>query len=218
MAKKSHKKYSKDANAKVILFVLIMIIMRIAVLNFMSEISKIEFDELSRARIYNGDINSILFLESLVNFFGNSILESYRGIFLVGIINIFIASYIIKKKEFTNNFFFNFIIAYLFSSIITIFLILAGVLIFFSIIQCMVFVNSLKIEASSQLLWIVISILGGLLFIKYLNKSVIFSLVVFIILSNYIVYSTDIGKKAVDVPVSKYSLEEFANNLNSLSK
>lgn len=218
MGKKSSKKYSKDVNAKIILFVLIMIIMRIAVLNFMSDVTEIGFNELSRARIYNGNINSILFLESLVNFFGNSILESYKGIFLVGIINIFIASYIIKKKEFTNNFFFNFIIAYLFSSIITIFLILSGVIIFFAIIQCMVFVNSLKIEVSSQILWIVISILGGLLFIKYLNKSVIFSLLAFLVLSNYIVYSTDIGKKAVDVSVSKYSLEEFANNLNSLSK
>ena len=53
MARKSSKKYLKEANAQIILFVLIMIIMRIVVLNFMSEISGIEFDELSKARIYN---------------------------------------------------------------------------------------------------------------------------------------------------------------------
>ena len=68
MARKPSKKYLKEANAQIILFVLIMIIMRMVVLNFMSEISGIEFDELSKARIYNGDITATLFLESLVNF------------------------------------------------------------------------------------------------------------------------------------------------------
>lgn len=98
MARKSSKKYLKEANAQIILFVLIMIIMRMVVLNFMSEISGIEFDELSKARIYNGDITATLFLESLVNFFGNFILETYKGIILLAIINVFIASYILTKK------------------------------------------------------------------------------------------------------------------------
>ena len=44
MARESSKKYLKEANAQIILFVLIMIIMRMVVLNFMSEISGIEFD------------------------------------------------------------------------------------------------------------------------------------------------------------------------------
>ena len=131
MAKKSSKKYLKEANAQIILFVLIMIIMRMVVLNFMSEISGIEFDELSKARIYNGDITATLFLESLVNFFGNFILETYKGITLLAIINVFVASYILTKKDFTGNSYFNMVIAYLFSAIITVFLLLAGIILFF---------------------------------------------------------------------------------------
>lgn len=131
MAKKSSKKYLKEANAQIILFVLVMIIMRMVVLNFMSEISGIEFEELSKARIYNGDITATLFLERLVNFFGNFILETYKGITLLAIINVFVASYILTKKDFTGNFYFNLIIAYLFSTIITVFLLLAGIILFF---------------------------------------------------------------------------------------
>lgn len=71
MSKKSSKKFLKEANAQIILFVLVMIIMRMVVLNFMSEISGIELEELSKARIYNGDISVTLFLESLINFLVN---------------------------------------------------------------------------------------------------------------------------------------------------
>ena len=183
MARKSSKKYLKEANAQIILFVLIMIIMRIVVLNFMSEISGIEFDELSKARIYNGDITAILFLESLVNFFGNFILETYKGIILLAIINVFIASYILTKKDFTGNSYFNIVIAYLFSAIITVFLLLAGIILFFGIMQCMVVINSLKIDVSSEILWLAISVLVGVVFIKYFRKSVVFSLLAFLIIS-----------------------------------
>ena len=207
MARKSSKKYLKEANAQIILFVLIMIIMRMVVLNFMSEISGIEFDELSKARIYNGDITATLFLESLVNFFGNFILETYKGIILLAIINVFIASYILTKKDFTGNSYFNMVIAYLFSAIITVFLL-------FCIMQCMVVINSLKIDVSSEILWLAISVLVGVVFIKYFRKSVVFSLFAFLIISVYASYYTDIGKKAINTDYTQYSLEEFANNLN----
>lgn len=214
MARKSSKKYLKEANAQIILFVLIMIIMRMVVLNFMSEISGIGFDELSKARIYNGDITATLFLESLVNFFGNFILETYKGIILLAIINVFIASYILTKKDFTDNSYFNMVIAYLFSAIITVFLLLAGIILFFCIMQCMVVINSLKIDVSSEILWLAISVLVGVVFIKYFRKSVVFSLFAFLIISVYASYYTDIGKKAINTDYTQYSLEEFANNLN----
>ena len=201
MARKSSKKYLKEANAQIILFVLIMIIMRMVVLNFMSEISGIGFDELSKARIYNGDITATLFLESLVNFFGNFILETYKGIILLAIINVFIASYILTKKDFTGNSYFNMVIAYLFSAIITVFLLLAGII-------------PLKIDVSSEILWLAISVLVGVVFIKYFRKSVVFSLFAFLIISVYASYYTDIGKKAINTDYTQYSLEEFANNLN----
>ena len=196
MARKSSKKYLKEANAQIILFVLIMIIMRMVVLNFMSEISGIEFDELSKARIYNGDITA------------------YKGIILLAIINVFIASYILTKKDFTGNSYFNMVIAYLFSAIITVFLLLAGIILFFCIMQCMVVINSLKIDVSSEILWLAISVLVGVVFIKYFRKSVVFSLFAFLIISVYASYYTDIGKKAINTDYTQYSLEEFANNLN----
>ncbi|WP_300260686.1 hypothetical protein [Clostridium sp.] len=214
MSKKSSKKFLKEANAQIILFVLVMIIMRMVVLNFMSEISGIELEELSKARIYNGDISITLFLESLINFFGKFVLETYKGIILLVIINVFVASYILTKKDFTGNFYFNMTIAYLFSSIITVFLLLAGIILFFCIMQGMVVINSFKIDVSSEILWLAISLIVGIVFIKYFRKSVVFSLLAFLIISFYTSYYTDIGKKAINTDYVQYSLEEFANNLN----
>ncbi|EGT3617763.1 hypothetical protein FHH43_16355 [Clostridium perfringens] len=218
MGRKGSKKYLKEVNAQIILFVLIMVIMRIVVLNFMSELSGMEFEELSKARIYNGDITANVFLESLVNFFGTFTLETYKGIALLVIINIVVASYILSKKDLTGNFYFNIVIAYLFSSIITVFLLLAGVLLFFCIMQGMVVTNSFKIDVSSDILWLVMSVLMGILFIKYLRKSVVFSLVAFFIISICTSCYMDLGKEAIPTDDIKYSLEEFAYSLNASSK
>ena len=133
---------------------------------------------------------------------------------MLAIINVFIASYILTKKDFTGNSYFNMVIAYLFSAIITVFLLLAGIILFFGIMQCMVVINSLKIDVSSEILWLAISVLVGVVFIKYFRKSVVFSLFAFLIISVYASYYTDIGKKAINTDYTQYSLEEFANNLN----
>lgn len=218
MAKKSSKKVLKSSNAQIILFVLVMIIMRMVVLNFMSEVSGIDLDELSRARIYNGDITALLFLESLVNFFGNFLLETYKGITLLAVINVFFASYILTKKDFTGNFYFNMLIAYLFSSIVTVLLLLTGIVLFFCIMQCMVIVGSLKIDASSEILWLIISSIVGIILIKYFKKSVVFSLLAFLIISAYASSYSSLGKRAIDIKNTQYSLEEFVNNLNLSGK
>lgn len=216
MGRRSSKKYLKEVNAQIILFVLIMVIMRMVVLNFMSDLSGIGFEDLSKARIYNGNISSIVFLESLVDFFGSFVLETYKGITLVVIVNIIVASYILSKKDLTGNFYFNVVIAYVFSSIITVFLLLGGVLLFFSIIQGMVLVNSFKIDVSSEILWIVASILLGMLIIKCLRKNVVFSLAVFFIVSVCASCYMDIGREAIVTEDFKYSLEEFSSNLNNI--
>ena len=80
--------------------------------------------------------------------------------------------------------------------------------------QCMVVINSLNIDVSSEILWLAIAVLIGVVFIKYFRKSVVFSLLAFLIISVYASYYTDIGKKAIDTDYTQYSLEEFANNLN----
>ncbi|ELC8443819.1 hypothetical protein QYB59_002899 [Clostridium perfringens] len=218
MGRRGSKKYLKEVNAQIILFVLIMVIMRMVVLNFMSELSGMEFEELSKARIYNGNISAGMFLESLVNFFGSFTLETYKGIVLIVIVNIVVASYILSKKDLTGNFYFNIVIAYVFSSIITVFLLLAGVLLFFCVMQGMVVINSLKIDVSSEILWLVISLLMGILFIKYLRKTVVFSLVAFFIISICTACYMDIGKDSIPTDDVKYSLEEFAYSLNASSK
>ncbi|MGG5460227.1 hypothetical protein [Clostridium sp. B9] len=215
MGRKSSKKYLKEVNAQIILFVLIMIIMRMVVLNFMSELSGMEFEQLSKARIYNGNITAGVFLESLVDFFGTFTLETYKGITLIVIINIIVASYILSKKDLTGNFYFNIVIAYVFSSIITVFLLLAGILLFFSIMQGMVVVNSFKIDVSSEILWLVSSIMLGVLFIKYLRKNVVFSLIAFFLISVCTSCYMDIGRDAIDTDDIKYSLEEFSYKLSS---
>ncbi len=107
-------------------------------------------------------------------FFGNFILETYKGITLLAIINVFIASYILTKKDFTGNSYFNMVIAYLFSAIITVFFIISWYNFIFCIMQCMVVINSLKIDVSSEILWLAISVLVGVVFIKYFRKSVFF--------------------------------------------
>lgn len=216
MGKRSSKKYLKEADAQIILFVLIMVIMRMVVLNFMSDLSGIGFEDLSKARIYNGNISTIVFLESLVDFFGSFVLETYKGITLVVIVNIIVASYILSKKDLTGNFYLNVVIAYVFSSIITVFLLLGGVLLFFSIIQGMILVNSFKIDVSSEILWILASILLGMLIIKCLKKNVVFSLVVFFIISVCASCYMDIGREAIVTDDFKYSLEEFSSNLNNI--
>ncbi|WP_300347917.1 hypothetical protein [Clostridium sp.] len=216
MGRKSSKKYIKEVNAQIVLFVLIMIIMRMVVLNFMSDLSGIGFEELSKARIYNGNISTVVFLEGLVNFFGSFILETYKGITLIVIINIVIASYILSKKDLTGNFYFNMLIAYVFSSIITVFLLLGGVLLFFAIIQGMVLINSFKIDVSSEILWITFSVLLGILIIKHLRKNVVFSLIVFITISIYSGCYMEIGKDPIKTDDLKYSLEEFSYNLSNL--
>ena len=137
---------------------------------------------------------------------------------MLAIINVFVASYILTKKDFTGNSYFNMVIAYLFSAIITVFLLLAGIILFFCIMQCMVVINSLKIDVSSEILWLAISVLAGVVFIKYFRKSVVFSLFAFLIISAYASYYTDIGKKAINTDYAQYSLEEFANNLNLSGK
>lgn len=215
MGRKSSKKYLKEVNAQIILFVLIMIIMRMVVLNFMSELSGMEFEQLSKARIYTGNITASMFLESLVDFFGTFTLETYKGITLIVIINIIVASYILSKKDLTGNFYFNIVIAYVFSSVITVFLLLAGVLLFFAIMQGMVVVNSFKIDVSSEILWLVSSIMLGVLFIKYLRKNVVFSLIAFFLISVCTSCYMDIGRDAIETDDIKYSLEEFSYKLSS---
>lgn len=215
MGRKSSKKYLKEVNAQIILFVLIMIIMRMVVLNFMSELSGMEFEQLSKARIYTGNITASMFLESLVDFFGTFTLETYKGITLIVIINIIVASYILSMKDLTGNFYFNIVIAYVFSSVITVFLLLAGVLLFFAIMQGMVVVNSFKIDVSSEILWLVSSIMLGVLFIKYLRKNVVFSLIAFFLISVCTSCYMDIGRDAIETDDIKYSLEEFSYKLSS---
>lgn len=218
MGKRKSKKFLKETNAQIVLFVLVMIIMRMVVLNFMSELSGMEFDQLANARIYAGNITATVLLENLVDFFGSFVLETYKGIILVAIINIFVASYILSKKDFTGNFYFNIIIAYLFSTIITVFLLLAGVVLFFCIMQGMVVINSLKIDVSSEILWIAMSILIGVLFIKYLKKSIAFSLIAFLIISVSTSYYMDIGKESIKTDRMQYSLEEFSYCLDIVNE